>query len=387
MKKASGVAIIVTHRLFTGAGQELYRYLKNRNNAVLLVEHSFMAYPNRRTTFSFFDTHIETVKEGWDYKLLPDLLCYGKDFFYSLSVVLRYPLTYTTYFGCGGFNVLPGLLLKLLGRVDKVVFYSIDFSRQRFSNSFLNRIYMLVDKLCVTLADQTWNLNQRMAQGRQEYNNIPQALMNKQVVVPIGVWLQDFSQIREMIIFEKKLIFCGDLSESQGLQLVFESIPEIVKKVPGFKFQIVGDGYYKEALITLANTLGVSSHIEFLGPIYDQKRLFTVLSAARAGIAPYKDSAALTRNAYFADATKPKTYLSCGLPVVITAFPDISTVIKERALGIVIQYTRDEVIDAVVKLLTDDAFYTQCKMRIQEFIWGLDWNKIFQEALQGVEGV
>ena len=47
---------IITHRLFTGAGQDLYRFLK-KNNAryVLLVQHSFSSAPDRRTTFTESD--------------------------------------------------------------------------------------------------------------------------------------------------------------------------------------------------------------------------------------------------------------------------------------------------------------------------------------------
>lgn len=375
--------IIVTHRLFPGAGQELYKYFKSKGIAALLVEHSFMAYPDRRTTFSFFDGQKEAIRNGFDYKFLPDALCYIKDFIYSLYAVIRYPYSYYVYFGCGGFNALAGLILKLLGKVKKVVFYTIDFVPRRFNNPCLNKIYMLIDKVCVSFADRTWNLSNRMAQGREKYNNMPISKFNRQRVTPIGIWLDDLSQERKKTISEKKLTFCGDLTEAQGVGLVLESIPEIVKRIRGFKFLIIGDGHYKNTLVNLAKSLNIEEYIEFLGPIYDYRILQRELCAARIGIAPYKEGQ--EASIYFADATKPKTYLSCGLPVIITKFPAISQMIYRRNMGIVINYGKEDLTDAVVKLMTDDNLYLICKKNAEEFILELDWNRIFGTALEEIK--
>ena len=379
--------IIVTHRLFAGSGQELYKYFKNKNISSLLVEHSFMSYPDRKTTFCCFNGREELLKNSLDYRFFPDLLCYIKDFFYSLTVVLRYPYKFYVYIGCGGFNVLPGLVFKLFGRVKKVIFYTIDFSPKRFDNLLLNKLYFLIDKICVNHADYTWNLSNRMAKGRKKYNNMPLKVFSKQRVVPIGVWLNNLPASRRDIKSEKKLVFCGDLIESQGLELVLESIPAIVKRVKDFKFIIIGDGNYRDALIRLVKSFKLEKYVEFKGAIYKHEDLLETIATARAGIAPYKDLDGENSNVYFADVTKPKTYLSCGLPIIITKLPDISQVVRERKMGITINYDKNELVDAVVNIMNDDNLYLVCKRNAEEFIQTLDWNNVFNKALEELENV
>ena len=383
MKNNSKGNIIVTHRLFPGVGQDLCKYFRDKGIPVLLVEHSFMFYPNRKTTFSLFDGQKKIIRNGLDYKFLPDLICYSKDFIYSLYAAIRYPYSYRIYFGCGGFNVIPGLILKLCRRVNKVIFYTIDFVPLRFNNSFLNKIYMAIDKVSVTFADRTWNLSRRMAEGREKYNNMPVSKFDRQRVVPVGIWLSELPQERNKVVNEKKLIFCGDLTEAQGLELVLESIPEIVEQIPDFRLTVIGDGSQKDSLINLAKSLNIEKYVEFSGAIYDYKALLKILCTARIGIAPYK--AGGEASVYFADVTKPKTYLSCGLPVIITKFPAISETISKRNMGIVIDYEREGLINAVVKLMTDDNLYLICKKNAEEFILELDWNRIFDRALKEIK--
>lgn len=377
------INIIITHRLYPGSGQDLYKYHKDTGVPALLIEHSFMSHPNRMTTFSFYNGQVENIRNGINFKFLPDVICYFKDFIYSLSAALRYPFRFRIYVGCGGFNVLAGFILKLFGRVEKVVFYTIDFVPQRFKNPVLNSIYMLIDKFCVAKAYRTWNLNQRMAEGREVYINMPVAKFNRQRVVPIGIWPQSLPEGRRNVVKDKKLIFCGDLTETQGVQLVLEAVSDIVRVIPDFKFVIIGDGSYKEILLSMVRRLDIGKYVDFLGAIYDPKVLSEELCAARSGVAVYKEIP--DSSVYFADVTKPKTYLSCGLPVIITRLPAISIEIFKRKMGIVIDYIREELVGAVLKIMSDDGFYLSCKHNAEKFMLDLDWNKIFATAIEEIK--
>ncbi|RKY33484.1 MAG: hypothetical protein DRP68_02205 [Candidatus Omnitrophota bacterium] len=376
--------IIVTHKLFPGVGQDLYRYFKSKHIPVLLVEHTFLSASSRRTMFSYYNGKKEKQRVGLDYKFLSsDFICYIKDFIYSLYAALLYPYRYQVYFGCSGFDTIPGLILRLFRRVEKVVFYTIDFIPDRFNNYLLDRLYLFIDRICVRYADQTWNLCKRMIEGREKYNKMPRQKFNRQKTVPVGVWLEDLSDLRNTIAKEKTLIFCGHLEECQGIQLVLESIPVIIEKVSEFKFIIIGEGGYKRTLMNLVKHLKIEKYVEFKGPIYDQKALGKVLCSARVGIAPYKEEGNL--RVYFADSTKPKVYLACGLPLIITKVAWIHEEVRNRNMGIVINYNKQELIDAVVKLLSDDIFYMICKRNAEKFILDLDWNRIFDRALKGLE--
>ncbi|MFC1804511.1 glycosyltransferase [Candidatus Omnitrophota bacterium] len=373
--------MIVTHRLYTGAGQDLYRYLKNNNSSVLLVEHSFASYPDRRTVFSFFDGKNESKKSGINFRFLPDILCYIKDFCYSFYAAARFPYRYKRYFGCGGFNVIPALILRALGRVDKVIFYTIDFAPRRFKNSILNLLYRFIDQIAVTFADEIWNVSERISQARENFSKIPKRISRKQKCVPIGIWIENLPRERTQARSLKNLVFCGDLTEGQGVQLVLQAIPEIVRHLNDFKFTVIGDGDYLCILKEMSRELGIEKFVDFTGPIYDSASLLKRLCLFRIAVAPYLGDELST--AYFADQTKPKTYFSCSLPVVITKLPWIHELVEQRNLGLVIDYNKSQMASAVVRLMNDDKLYQECRKNIESFISELDWSKIFENALTG----
>lgn len=383
--KEKHLKLIVTHRLFPGAGQELYYYFKRQSSQVLLLEHSFMSYPNRISTATQFDGAKEIICNSFDYRNFPDTICYLKDFFYSLFVVLRKSQRYDLYVGCGGFNVLPGLFLKLFGRVRKVVFYTIDYCPNRFDNWILNTAYFVIDQICVKYANLTWNLSERIAEGRKHYGGLAAATLEKQRTVPVGVWLDELPASRNEIANEKILAFCGHLLESQGLELVLEAIPEIVKRVRGFKFMIIGDGPHRAVLEQLSANLGLDKRVIFKGAIYETREMLNTLATARIGVAPYLDSGRKNSYHYYADVTKPKTYFSCGLPVVITGVPSISRDVKNRKLGLVVNPNKRDLADAVATLMTDDDLYRECKTNVEKYVRSLDWNAIFCKALEDLE--
>lgn len=73
---------------------------------------------------------------------------------------------------------------------------------------------------------------------------------------------------RELGLAEKKVIVSvGRLVHRKGQDRLIESMPEILTRIPQAHILFVGDGPYKDHLVTLADKLGVNSHITFIGRI------------------------------------------------------------------------------------------------------------------------
>jgi len=373
---------IITHRLFTGAGQDLYRFLKKNNaNYVLLVQHGFSSAPDRKTTFTEFNNNEETTIECLDYKFLPDSIVYIKDFLYSFFGVFFNKNKFDLIVGCGGFNAFCALLLKWTGKCKKVVFYTIDYAPNRFNNIILNKIYHLIDKICVKYCDQTWNLSPRMAEGREQNNNMPIEKYDKQKVVPIGVWLEDLPKINKK--YERKtLVFVGHLLEKQGVQLVLRAIPEITKKIKDFNFIIVGSGEYESELKKLVKELSIDEYVEFKGAIHDSKKLNEILGKSHLAVAMYdrkKDT-----YTYYADPTKLKTYLAMGLPIILTDVPHNAKEIELHKCGKIIKYNIKSIIEAITELMTYEKILKEYSRNAREYIKQFDWNVIFYKSLRRV---
>ena len=92
----------------------------------------------------------------------PELLLWIKDFIFVLKRGIATTKKYELFIGVDNLNALAGLVLRRLGKVERVVYYVIDYTPVRFKNPLLNAIYHWVDRRAVHGSDAVWNLSERM---------------------------------------------------------------------------------------------------------------------------------------------------------------------------------------------------------------------------------
>jgi len=97
-------------------------------------------------------------------------------------------------------------------------------------------------------------------------------------------------------------------------------------------------------------------------------------------LAPYLENK--TSFSYFCDPTKVKEYLACGLPVIITRVPWIWQKIEKKPMGLAIDYQKQALKDAILKLLSDSELHSLCRKNGLHFSKNLDWDNIFLKAFK-----
>jgi glycosyltransferase involved in cell wall biosynthesis len=371
--------LIITHRLYTGAGQDLYRFLKGIGAETVLIEHSFLSYPDRRTTVTSFRGGRETIRDGLDFSFLPDSLVYAKDFCASLAGGLRQGGKFDLAIGCGGFNALAALGLRRAGRAKKAIFYTIDFAPRRFENTALNRLYHKIDYLCVRRCDRTWNVSPRIAPGRERFNPSFHQMRERQRVVPIGVWLEEPPETPRKYN-RPTAVFIGHLTAQQGLQSVLPAVGPVRKEIPGFRLLVIGSGGYGSELKKIRGRLGLNEAVSFLGAITDPDRLSGIMRKSHLGLAVYEEPAE-EDTAYYADSTKIKTYLAMGLPVLLSGVPHNAREIEIHGCGTVVDPDPESVRAGIVKLLRGRAEPGDRPSPCREYIRNFAWERIFSSAL------
>lgn len=374
--------VIVAHRFFPSIVDDLKEYLlDNRCKELWYIIHEFNVLETRRS-------FIEHYKEGrligthysFNYRFIPDPYVNLKDFIYTIFwMLLRVRRGIDVYIGLGGFNVLCGSLLRRVKDIRKIVFYTIDYAPVRFSNRLLNRLYHWIDRFELTHASETWNVSPRMAEGREKTMGLRRRDYPNQVVVPIGVWFDDVRRYDFEDINRKELMFIGTLVRKQGVQLVLDAVPRIVKEVPGFQFRIIGTGDFEGELKGLARDLGVGQHVIFEGPIPDQDEANEKLARAALAVAMYDNKH--DDFSYYADPGKIKTYLSAGLPVLLTDVPHNADEIQERSCGKVLEYDVDAIATAVIELMNDEDMLKEYRENAVRYARMFDWNRIFENNL------
>src|SRR6185369_6502307 len=287
---------------------------------------------------------------------------------------------FDTYIGFVALNCLSGLFLKKIGRVDSVVFYSIDFVPIRFHNAFLNRIYHEIEIYCVKNADQIWNVSPRIAVGREKFLHLSTKKYVQQVV-PIGIWNSNIKKRSIDKINQHQVLFMGHLLEKQGVQKVIEALPRIVKKIPNFKLLIVGGGEYKIVLENKVREISLEQYVIFTGWVNDREKIDGIMSESAIAVATYKpEKRQLYNFTYYADPTKLKDYLGAGLPIVLTNVSYNTSEIATKKCGILVQYDEKDIAKAVIRLLTNKKTLTDYRNNAQAYAKEFDWSEIFKKV-------
>jgi glycosyltransferase involved in cell wall biosynthesis len=377
--KSNSLVVEVTHITeIYGPAQALENYLKQNNSRLLIIAHPL---PTSSLNYSTYKTYVNGfLRRITQYRTFKssEVISYMQHFILTLYILLSVRKKINIYIGIDNLNAFAGILLKAFGLIDKVIFYVIDYTPVRFENKFFNFLYQALDVICAKYTDYVWSVSKRIANlwkilGIEDWKNI---------VVPIGVELREVKSIPKDNVRRNILVYAGHLTKSKGVQLAIEAMEEITKKFPGIRLEIIGTGPFEGELKEMVKRKKLEEWVKFLGRM-EHDKLMQYLPACGIALATYEpDPNSIT---YYADPTKPKEYLACGLPVIITKVPWIAKEIEKVPMGIAINYNKYELISAITKLLSDESFYKRCRENAVEFASKLDWNKIFSEAFTKIQ--
>jgi glycosyltransferase involved in cell wall biosynthesis len=374
--------VIATHELVYGAPQALREYLECKKAGQVI----FIAHPLQDDGGA---SYIEVSNVGGPAMRIksaperhPFIWAYFTHVWRSFAWAWRYGGRADLFVGVDPLNAFAGILLRIIGRTRRVVYYTIDFTPERFPSFLLNRTYHALDQWCVKHSDETWNVSPRIVEGREIVHGVSLKLRSRQYVVPIGVWYDRVSRLPCNQIKRHQLFFLGHLLEKQGVQLVLQALPKIVAEIPDFHFLIVGGGEYELTLRALAHELGVEKYVTFVGWVKSRAKLDQLMADSAMAIAMY-DHASASFTAY-ADPTKLKDYLSAGLPIILTDVPYNARDLESAGCARVIDATSEAIADAVIDLMRRDAQLSSMRERALQYIINFDWPQIFAPNLARV---
>lgn len=384
MNLESKKIVIVTHRSIMPCipGDDLKKFsLNNGCSKLLYIKHPLLLLResyNLSSKGHFFESGKLSKSFSAYHFRMPEPVLYLKDFIYTIFWVLSTQQEYDLYFGMNNLNAFAGLVLKRLGRIKKVVYYTIDLYPRRFNNKLTNWVYHNLDKYCVRFCDETWNVSPFLVKYREQRGTRGHEY-SRQFTVPIGIWLDKKKRIPLNKIKKTKVVYIGHLVPFRGMDLAIRALPLIARRVPNVKLEIVGGGEQLEYLKQLSRRLRVQSHVKFYGFVASEKKAMRIISDAAVALAPYNTiNSSIVRNA---DPAKIKDYLALGLPVVMTNAPMSAQEIKKAKCGIVVDYTPESLAEAVVELLSNQKMWQIYRENALEYIQQFDWNNLFSKNI------
>ena len=372
--------VLVTHILADGAPTDLKKYLIPRINRFLFIGHPFSFAKDKRSFFEFYKDHkIIKSKRIRDY-YLPEIIRYIQDFFLTIYWVIKTPLEFDFYIGADNLNALAGIVLRYFEQVKRVIYYTIDYSPQRFENPILNKIYHFIERYCACRADLVWNISPRIQEGRLK-NGLNPRKAAEYTIVPQGVWYSRIKRLPFGKIEKHTLVFMGHILEKQGIQYVLSAMPQIIKEIPDFKFLVIGSGEYLNELKNKVKELNIEDYVEFTGYVENHRGVENMIAKSALAIALYEKGDKGRDLAYYADPGKIKVYLGAGTPVLLTDVSFNAREIEKSKCGVIVGYDKNQVASAVVELMKDERKLKQYRENAANYAKQFDWNLIFEENL------
>ena len=369
---------IVTHVYATGPSFNLEEYLSPQVKNLLFIGHPFSYTKDTRSFLRVYKNGKLVTEKHFVYWKGPELLFYLKDVLLTLWWTLRYGTTFDYFVGVDSLNAVTGLYLEFFGKVKHTVFYTIDYVPQRSGNSVLNFFYHRLDKISIEKGWRVWNLSQKMAEAREK-NGISSKYRDKQLVVPVGT-MPIARLLPEEKIDKYKVIFMGHLREGQGVELLVDSMKDVINKVPKAHLLIIGGGPLEESLKQKVKKLQLEKSVTFTGFVKNFSDVKKYMQDAAVAVAPYVDSEKTFTQ--YTDPGKPKDYLANGIPIVITKVPQVAFEIHERKCGIAISYSKKDLVNALISILSDQKKLQLFRKNALAMARDYTWDKIFVKTLQ-----
>ena len=206
--------------------------------------------------------------------------------------------------------------------------------------------------------------NEPTKQIMKTYYKIPE---KKLFTVPNGVDLSFFVPSKKN---QKKIVFSGVMYHHRGLELLINSVPAIIKKIPDAKFVLLGDGPDLNKLKELVRKNHLESNIEFKGWISRQS-IPEYLSNASIGIGPLKRTD-VTENAL---PIKVLEYMASGLPLIAKTGTLPDDVLDNNENGYFIENS-NELSEKIIFLLENPTILEKMGNKSLEMVDKFSWDKI-----------
>lgn len=343
----------VTHTVHPGvfdgmANCLVARYIAPRASSFTLIEYPFEEKKGLPPQVRHYEGGKLIAQEMGRHFNGPYPVIFLADLLHTLHFHLRQRTKYDVFIGVDSLNAGAGLLLRALGLVRSVCFYSIDYSPKRFSNVVLNALYRFMEITATRKSDFVWCCSEQIQTVRLNEGCPP----NRCLLVTPG----DLSHGSKPDSTRKlsRLVYVGRLSAEKGVDLIIKAMPLIREKIPESELWVVGDGPQREELQALSKLLGLNRSIRFWGFLTDYSLVDKLIAQCGIGIACY---GLLSSYVSYAFPGKMAHYLASALPVVMTKVEPYSSHLEDFQAGVVIDYSERALSNAVFGILASPEMY------------------------------
>jgi len=377
----SNPIIISTHASdITGPAHYFKDFLIQQKRSLIFMSFPLSLADKNRPQFEVYIDGTIQEKGGSSFILPISFANYIKDIVltitWTVKLTKKYHFANALFFGGNNLLTIAGLFLKAIKVVHKAIFYAIDYAEERYHNRILDGIYRGIDTFSARNADFVLSntfrtIAVRKRQGVDEKRNI---------YTPNGAWTNTLPSNTRQNKENIDIIYFGALSIGKGLQYLIEAMGKINDS--RLRLHIIGYGPYEETLRKLTTDYDLQT-VTFYGTKTNKEII--------QSLHKYDFSVNLITDAegylYYCDPLKIKESLANGVPVITSAVPEISEIVKNNKLGLVIQNPGniDEIVGTLQGLIDNPETIQSFKQNLQKRKQEFTWEYIYTEMLRKIQ--
>jgi glycosyltransferase involved in cell wall biosynthesis len=245
-------------------------------------------------------------------------------------------------------NTLPTAWLAAKLGKSHLVYDAHEISTSREGYSSFRRLVALVEKWLMPKADGTITTTDARAKffARAYQVKRPTVLQNR----PRFTASDATDRIRTELGLTESwpiILYQGGLQQGRGL----EKLIDTASLVPNAYFVFIGGGRLTQTLTQLSRDRGLEDRVYFI-PTVSLADLPSYTASADIGVQPIENTCL---NHYTTDSNKLFEYLTAGLPVVATNFPEIRKIVQHNEVGILVPHNDPLALAAALNALVSDA--------------------------------
>ena len=302
-----------------------------------------------------------------------------RDIFATLELAIRSKKNFELFIGMESIYTLAGIILRKMGKVNKVVYYVSDYSPNRYGNSLFNNVYLWLDRVCCYHTNYIWDVSPAMHPARIKAGLKP-SKSAPVILVPNALFKEQISPLPLSKKIPLSLVYAGTLTKSNGPDLAVEAMHYVLEKFPKSSLHIFGSNGADQARIkSLIQKYSLDKSVVFHGFITQVADITNAINVYSIGVAPYLDTPGSHRK--YGDATKLRLYLGAGLPIITTSIPPLGKEIEKIGAAIRIKDNPEALASAIIDLMHDKKKYNKMRKAAIAYSKQNTWKKTYSNAL------
>ncbi|MDA1169397.1 MAG: glycosyltransferase family 4 protein [bacterium] len=350
------------------------RYLVQAGHNVTLLTSRYGTLPHREVIDGATVIRIPALRRYKDYSSMLELVVFG---FSALAYSLFFTFRHKTDFVFAFFAVPAGWVAWILSYVKNIP-YGVYFGGSDIPGANPSR-FRQIYPIITPLLKMIWKRASFRSVCSEDLQDIAKRLdpQSEFHYIPNGVETDRFTPIQRAENPTVKIVFIGRLIPRKGFHRVVRALPKVrtLAKVP-FLVEVVGTGAHRAELDALAEQLGVSQFVSYIGMVpYDQLEKSY----------QYADIFVLTS----LSEGMPSVILeamAAGLPIIASNVGGNNEIVHEGENGFLIMGDDiDLLADKMALLINDSALRKSMGIKSREYALQYDWKHIMRRYNELIE--